>query len=104
MKIDPKNGPKRNSQFPKNLRVQITQLPSLGAIKGKIVVAGRIHNMSSGGMCVITPRALPETALLRCDISIGETSIHIPTLAQVDKTEKQDIFPNKFLSELSFLL
>jgi hypothetical protein len=83
--------------------VQITQLPYLGAIKGK-VVAGRIHNISSGGMCVITPSALPEAALLRCDISIGETSIHIPTLAQVDRTEKQNILPNKFFSELSFLL
>ena len=55
-------------------------------------------------MCVITPSALPEAALLRCDISIGETSIHIPTLAQVDRTEKQNILPNKFFSELSFLL
>ena len=103
MKIDSKNDPHRHPRFPQNLRVQITQLPHLGSAQGKAVM-GRIQDISSGGMSVITPRALPESALLRCDISIGEASIHIPTLVQVDRTEKQDILPNKFLSELSFLL
>jgi hypothetical protein len=88
---------------PKNLSVQITQLPYLGAAKGK-TVAGRIYMISSDGILVITSSALPESALLRCDISIGRTSIHIPTLMQVHATEKQKSLPNKFCYELSFLL
>lgn len=83
--------------------MQITQLPYLGATKGK-ACAGRIQAISSEGMCVITSRALPEAALLRCDISIDETSIHIPTLAQVHKSEKQNVLSEQFYSELSFLL
>jgi hypothetical protein len=103
VKNDFKNDKHRNLRLPQDLKVHITQLPCLGSAKGK-VFAGRIQTISSGGMCVITSHALPEAALLRCDISIDETPIHIPTLAQVDRSERQNILSNQFYSELSFIL
>jgi hypothetical protein len=60
--------------------------------------------MSQGGLCVITPRALPKSSVLRCEIAIGEAPIKISTLMQVRWTEKQKLRRDKFLSGLSFLL
>jgi len=60
--------------------------------------------MSQGGLCVITPRALEKSSVLRCEIAIGEAPIKISTLMQVRWTEKQKLHPQKFLSGLAFLL
>jgi len=60
--------------------------------------------MSQGGLCVITPRALPKSSVLLCEIAIGEAPIKIGTLMQVRWTERQKLRPEKFLSGLSFLL
>jgi hypothetical protein len=67
-------------------------------------ISGSIHNMSQGGLCVITPRALEKSSVLRCEIAIGEAPIRISTLMQVRWTERQKLRPEKFLSGLSFLL
>lgn len=81
------------------------QLPQLGGRRGRRqAVIGRIQNMSQGGLCVITPRALPESAIVRCEIAIAEAPIKIGTLGQIRWTEKQKLHPDEYLSGLSFLL
>jgi hypothetical protein len=96
---------RRQARFPQNLKVSITPLPDLGAKKAKgSAISGSIHNMSQGGLCVITPRALEKLSVLRCEIAIGEAPIKISTLMQVRWTERQKLHPEKFLSGLSFLL
>ncbi len=60
--------------------------------------------MSQGGLCVITPNALPESSIVRCEIAIGEAPVKIGTLGQVRWTEKQKLDPDEYLSGLSFLL
>lgn len=60
--------------------------------------------MSQGGLCVITPRALPAATILRCEIAIAEAPIRISTLMQVRWTEQQKLRQNRFVSGLSFLL
>jgi hypothetical protein len=83
----------------------ITQLPQLDVKKSRrTTITGRIQNMSQGGLCVITPRALSEASILRCEIAIGEAPIKIGTLVQVRWTEKQKLHPDEFISGLSFLL
>jgi hypothetical protein len=67
-------------------------------------VTGRIHNMSQGGLCVITPRALPNLTVLRCEIAIAEAPIKISTLMQVRWTQPQKLRRDRYLSGLSFLL
>jgi hypothetical protein len=105
VKTESKGERRRQARFPQNLRVSITQLPYLGAKRAKgEAIAGLIHNMSQGGLCVITPRALPKSSVLRCEIAIGEAPIKISTLMQVRWTEKQKLRRDKFLSGLSFLL
>jgi hypothetical protein len=104
VKTGSKGDRRKQARFPQNLRVSITQLPE-GVKKAKgSTISGSIHNMSQGGLCVITPRALQKAALLRCEIAIGEAPIKISTLMQVRWTERQKLHPEKFLSGLSFLL
>lgn len=68
------------------------------------MIVGRVQNMSQGGLCVITPRALPTASVVRCEIAIGEAPIKIGTLGQIRWTEKQKLHPDEYLSGLSFLL
>jgi PilZ domain len=105
VKTAPKADRRKQARFPQNLRVSITPLPDVGTKKTKgSTISGSIHNMSQGGLCVITPRALQKSSLLRCEIAIGEAPIKISTLMQVRWTERQKLRPEKFLSGLSFLL
>ena len=53
---------------------------------------------------MITHSALTESAVLRCEIAIGEAPIKIGTLVQMRWTERQKIHPEEYLSGLSFLL
>jgi hypothetical protein len=101
----PKRDRRRQPRFPQNLRVSINPLPDVGAKKTRgSAISGNIENMSQGGLCVITPRALEQSSLLRCAIAIGEAPIKIGTLAQVRWTERQKLHREKFVSGLSFLL
>lgn len=93
------------SRFPQHLKISLTLLPDLQAGSSKAeTLSGYIHNMSQGGLCVITPRALPPSTLLRCEIAIAEAPIRIGTLVQVRWTERQKLRRSRFLSGLSFLL
>jgi len=105
VKTEPKGDRRRQPRFPQNLKISISQLPSLGTKRVRNhAIAGFIHNMSQGGLCVITPRALPKSSILRCEIAIGEAPIKISTLMQVRWSERQKLHGEKFLSGLSFLL
>jgi len=104
VKTGPKGDRRKGPRFPQNLKVSITPLPDIGSKKKGTAISGFIHNMSQGGLCVITPRALEKSTLLRCEIAISEAPIKISTLMQVRWTEKQKIHPEKFLSGLSFLI
>jgi len=104
VKTGPKGDRRRQARFPQNLKVFITPLPEIGAKRRSSTISGCIHNISQGGLCVITPRALEKSSLLRCEIAIGEAPVKISTLVQVRWTEKQKLHPEKFLSGLSCLL
>jgi len=105
VKTGPKGDRRKQARFPQNLRISITKLPepTTKKVKGS-TISGSIHNMSQGGLCVITPRALEKLSVLKCEIAIGEAPIKISTLMQVRWTERQKLRPEKFLSGLSFLL
>lgn len=105
MKTERKSDRRSQPRFPQHLRVSLTELPLLGTRKSKgEAVTGHIHNMSQGGLCVITPRPLLDSTLLRCEISIGEAPVRISTLTQVRWTQPQKLRHDRFVSGLSFLI
>ncbi len=47
------------------------------------IILGRIQDISSAGLCLVTHRSLRKLEMLRCEIFPSETEVAIPTLAQV---------------------
>jgi hypothetical protein len=95
------------TRFPQNLRISITELPLLGAEgrrKRGGTVTGHIHNISRGGMCVITTGPLSDASIVRCEIAIGEDSVRVSTLTQVRWTQPEKLHSDRFISGLAFLI
>jgi hypothetical protein len=69
-----------------------------------VPLRGRIHNISEGGICLITARPIEKFSVLRCEITVGEVPLRVATLMQVRWTRKQEMEPEGFLSGLEFLL
>ncbi len=49
---------------------------------------GEVQNLSVGGLCVITPRAISRLVLIRCEVRVADLPVSIPTLVQVRWVEK----------------
>jgi hypothetical protein len=86
--------------------MKVQQLPQLGSsrILKTVAIPGRIHNISEGGVCLITSRPIENLSVLRCEIAIGDVPLSISTLMQVRWTKKQNVHPDSYLSGLEFLL
>jgi hypothetical protein len=86
--------------------MKVQPLPQLGSSRNlrTMPIPGRIHNISEGGVCLITSRPIEKFSLLRCEIAIGDVPLSISTLMQVRWTKKQNIHPESYLSGLEFLL
>lgn len=97
---------RREARFPQSLELTVQPLPELGSSRKLRVVPlrGRIHNISEGGICLITARPIEKFSVLRCEITVGDVPLRVATLMQVRWTKKQDMEPEGFLSGLEFLL
>jgi hypothetical protein len=97
---------RRVPRFPEGLDITIQALPELGPYRGSedVTLHGRIHNISEGGVCLVTSRPIAASSLLRCEITIGDLPLRIATLMQVRWTQKQDLETEAYLSGLDFLI
>jgi hypothetical protein len=97
---------RREPRFPQSLEVTIQALPELGSSRKLRAVAlrGRIQNLSEGGVCLITSRPVEKSSVLRCEITIGDVPLRIPTLIEVRWTRKQTMQPEDYISGLEFLI
>jgi hypothetical protein len=92
-------------RFPQSVEITIRPLPQLGLAKSKsAVIAGRLQNMSQGGICVLTSRPIDKSGVFRCEIVLSDAPIKIATLVHVCWTKKQMIQKESYLSGLEFLL
>ena len=55
--------------------------------------AGNAQNVSEGGICLITDRALEESQIIKLRLSIPNVRATIPTLAEVRWVKRQSIQP-----------
>jgi hypothetical protein len=49
---------------------------------------GRIHNLSNGGVCILSQCALQADTFLCCDLPVFDAPVSIPTLMRVRWTAK----------------
>jgi len=47
------------------------------------IVIGRTENVSAGGMCIRTNRSLKLSGVVRCELRLPGTRVHLPFLARV---------------------
>ncbi len=106
MKISAQDERRNQPRFPQHLKVHITELPLLGAQTGKrgATVTGHTYNISQGGLCVITRRALVNSSVVRCEIPLGSDPVLISTLTQVRWSRPENVRTDRFLSGLEFLI
>lgn len=92
-------------RFPQLLELQAREVQPLrsGTETGK-AVAGRVQNVSKGGVCLISPQPLARSCVVRCEIGVSETPVSIPTLMQVRWTRRQNLQADTYLAGLQFLL
>jgi hypothetical protein len=92
-------------RFPEALDVLVREIQPLrnAVAKGK-AVAGRMNNISHGGIGFITAQPIRQSSLVRCSIGASEAPVNIPTLMQVRWIQKHKLQPDTYLIGLQFLL
>ena len=73
-----------------DLELRGNKLAAVGVLQenGRTPIRGRIENISEGGLCVLSKRAIPVAAVVRCEIGVSGTKATIPTLTRVRWTHK----------------
>ena len=97
---------RHEARFPQNLEVVIGELPQLGSEETPQAskLSGRVQNISQRGMCLITSSPIEKSAVVRCEIAIGDAPLHIATLMRVRWTQEQSASPEGFITGLEALL
>jgi hypothetical protein len=64
----------------------------------------RIHNLSNGGVCMLSSSPLPVATFVCCDIPVPDAPVSIPTIMQVRWTAKSGQKSPNYISGLQFLI
>jgi len=65
---------------------------------------GRIHNLSNGGVCILSSVPLQVSTLLCCNFPVMDVPVLIPTLMQVRWTTKHGGKSPSYVSGLQFVV
>jgi len=65
---------------------------------------GRIHNLSNGGVCILSSYPLQAATFLCCDLPVFDGPVSIPTLMQVRWTAKRGNKSASYISGLQFVV
>jgi len=105
VKLSSEKDRRRFKRFPQSVEVILRPLPQLGHSETKAKpIPGRLQNMSQGGICLLTSRAIKKSAVVRCEIALNDAPIKLPTLMHVCWTKKQVLQEESYLSGLEFLI
>jgi len=69
----------------------------------KATLQGITENISSGGVCFLIGQGLPVNSIVRCELTVGDLPVNIPTLMQVRWLRKIE-GGNNYKVGLQFLL
>jgi hypothetical protein len=65
---------------------------------------GRIHNLSNGGVCILSSCPLQAAVLVCCNFPASDVPVSIPTLLQVRWTAKNGRKSPSYVSGLQFVV
>lgn len=65
---------------------------------------GRIHNLSDGGVCIISSDPLQADTFVCCNFEAPDVPVLIPSLMQVRWTVKHGQKPARYISGLKFVV
>jgi hypothetical protein len=65
---------------------------------------GRIHNLSNGGVCILSSSPLQAAMLVCCNFPVSDVPVSIPTLMQVRWTAKRGNKSPSYISGLQFVV
>ena len=64
----------------------------------------RIHNLSNGGVCVLSSRPLQPSTFVCCNFPVFDSPVSIPTLMQVRWSVKRGQKSPSYISGLQFVV
>ena len=64
----------------------------------------RIHNLSNGGVCVLSSCPLPAALFVCCNFPTSDVPVSIPSLLQVRWTAKRGNKSPSYISGLQFVV
>jgi hypothetical protein len=96
---------RQHERFPQVLEVHARSLLS-GQTAGNQAKEfhGRIHNLSNGGVCILSSSALQADTFVCCDLPVFDVPVSIPTLMQVRWTTKRGNKSPGYISGLQFVV
>ena len=69
----------------------------------KRLLSGVTENVGRGGVCVLLNEPLPENSVVRCEISLPDISMNVPTLMRVRWSHRL-VGRQKYRAGLQFLI
>jgi hypothetical protein len=96
---------RRHERFPQVLEVHGRTL-----LSGQTGVAlpkefdGRVHNLSNGGICILSSCPLKAAIFVRCSFPVSDVPVAIPALMQVRWTAKNGHKSPCYVSGLQFVV
>jgi len=96
---------RQHERFPQVLEVHARSLLS-GETPGALPKEfdGRIHNLSNGGVCILSSFPLQAAMFVCCSFPVSDAPVSIPTLMQVKWTAKHGNKSPSYTSGLQFVV
>ena len=92
-------------RFPQVLEVHARSLLSsqtAGALPKEF--DGRIHNLSNGGICILSSSPLQTATFVCCSVPVSDAPVSIPVLLQVRWSVKRGNKSPSYISGLQFVV
>jgi hypothetical protein len=96
---------RQHERFPQAFEVRARSLLS-GQTSGPLPkeFGGRIHNLSNGGVCILSSSPLEPSMFVSCSFPASDVPVTIPTLMQVRWTAKRGSKSKSYISGLQFVV
>ena len=96
---------RQHERFPQLLDVHARSLLSVQATGGlPKEFDGRIHNLSNGGVCILSSQPLQASTFVCCSFPVPDAPVSIPALMQVRWSVKRGHKSPSYISGLQFVM